>query len=300
MEHIQNATIAGGVAIGAVCNFLQNPWGAMVTGVVAGTVSTYGFSFLSPVLKRNGLTDTCGIVNLHLMPGLIGGAASAIAAGTINIINMNNAPFDPANYPLGSNFITRSPLVQGGFQFAATAISFFLAIFCGVIVGFLIRLPFASPMTDSFYEDAGAWNVPFDEETDTELRDDVVQQIEAAKYEIYQQLIREIAAAGVAVKPTLVQPVAVPMPAELRSRPLFSANERFLEGSVRGGRRPGDGSVKGGSHYEGSVHNPAKVNNKVIAAMQLNRVGGSVIAPPAPTASGDIVNAINQNRAGWP
>jgi ammonium transporter Rh len=51
MEHIQNATIAGGVAIGAVCNMLLNPWGAMLTGTVAGIVCTYGFTFFTPRLK---------------------------------------------------------------------------------------------------------------------------------------------------------------------------------------------------------------------------------------------------------
>ena len=36
----QNSTLAGGVAIGAVCNMLNNPWGAMLTGCFAGTIST--------------------------------------------------------------------------------------------------------------------------------------------------------------------------------------------------------------------------------------------------------------------
>jgi hypothetical protein len=40
---------------------LLNPGLALLTGVCAGAVSTYCFSFLSPMLKRRGLTDACGI-----------------------------------------------------------------------------------------------------------------------------------------------------------------------------------------------------------------------------------------------
>jgi len=68
---IQNATLAGGVSIGATAN-LVGPFGAVVVGGLAGLLSTWGFvkaPFLADV-------DTCGINNLHGMPGLFGGLVS--------------------------------------------------------------------------------------------------------------------------------------------------------------------------------------------------------------------------------
>jgi ammonium transporter Rh len=70
---IQNATLAGGVSIGAVAN-LVGPFGAMVIGALAGLLSTWGFC-KSPLF---GNLDTCGINNLHGMPGLLGGLLSAM------------------------------------------------------------------------------------------------------------------------------------------------------------------------------------------------------------------------------
>lgn len=68
---IQNATLAGGVSIGATAN-LVGPFGALVVGATAGALSTWGFvkgPFFSDV-------DTCGINNLHGMPGVLGGLVS--------------------------------------------------------------------------------------------------------------------------------------------------------------------------------------------------------------------------------
>eukprot|EP00930_Biecheleria_cincta_P097407 TRINITY_DN8911_c0_g1_i2.p1 TRINITY_DN8911_c0_g1~~TRINITY_DN8911_c0_g1_i2.p1 ORF type:complete len:422 (+),score=83.41 TRINITY_DN8911_c0_g1_i2:47-1267(+) len=70
---IQNATLAGGVSIGATAN-LVGPFGAMVVGILAGALSTFGF-IKSPAF---GAVDTCGIHNLHGMPGLLGGAFSVL------------------------------------------------------------------------------------------------------------------------------------------------------------------------------------------------------------------------------
>lgn len=59
---MQNATLAGGVAIGSACNMLLHPWGAMLTGIASGAVSAYGFTYLVPFFKKRNLTDFCGIM----------------------------------------------------------------------------------------------------------------------------------------------------------------------------------------------------------------------------------------------
>lgn len=70
---IANASLAGGVAIGATCNLL-GPLGAFVVGLLAGTLSVVGFTIIQPRLQAKfKAVDTCGVHNLHGMPGLLGG-----------------------------------------------------------------------------------------------------------------------------------------------------------------------------------------------------------------------------------
>ncbi len=67
-----NAALAGGVAIGSTCNIVS-PTGAFGIGLLAGTVSVIGYVFIQPALEtRIKLIDTCGVHNLHGMPGLLG------------------------------------------------------------------------------------------------------------------------------------------------------------------------------------------------------------------------------------
>jgi ammonium transporter Rh len=161
MEHIQNATLAGGVAIGACCDMLLNPGAAAAVGAVAGVVSTYGFSYATPALKRAGLTDTCGIFNLHFLPGVLGGVASAIAAaGMAPSAGGWSAAAIKANFHGRGE---RSALVQGGFQMAMVVISAAWGAGAGAAVAWGVRgHSVVEPMADSFYEDAGLWNVPAD------------------------------------------------------------------------------------------------------------------------------------------
>jgi len=75
---IQNATLAGGVSIGAVANLNISPFGAVFIGCIAGALSTFGFCRMQSMLEEKiALHDSCGIHNLHGMPSVLGGLLSA-------------------------------------------------------------------------------------------------------------------------------------------------------------------------------------------------------------------------------
>jgi ammonium transporter Rh len=79
MDDILNATLAGGVAVGSASGLLYSPAFALSIGIIAGIISTFGFKYLTPILEHKiGLFDTCGINNLHGIPGVLGGLFSAI------------------------------------------------------------------------------------------------------------------------------------------------------------------------------------------------------------------------------
>ena len=81
---IANATLAGGVAIGATCDQVSMPV-AFLIGAVAGLASTFGFAVVQAGLqKRLRLVDTCGVSNLHGIPGLLGGLAALVFVSGID------------------------------------------------------------------------------------------------------------------------------------------------------------------------------------------------------------------------
>jgi ammonium transporter Rh len=81
---IANASLAGGVAIGSVCN-TATPTEAIIIGLVAGAISTIGFAVIQDKLQKGlKLIDTCGVSNLHGIPGLLGGLAALVVIPNIN------------------------------------------------------------------------------------------------------------------------------------------------------------------------------------------------------------------------
>ncbi len=89
---IANASLAGGVAIGATCNLVSAPV-AFLIGLLAGALCVVGYTVIQPKLQKLlKMVDTCGVHNLHGMPGLLGGiiaifvvpeAAKAQVAGIV-------------------------------------------------------------------------------------------------------------------------------------------------------------------------------------------------------------------------
>uniref|UniRef100_A0A8D0GF21 Rh family B glycoprotein n=1 Tax=Sphenodon punctatus TaxID=8508 RepID=A0A8D0GF21_SPHPU len=82
MVHIQNAALAGGVVVGTSAEMMLTPFGAMIAGFLAGTISTLGFKFITPILdSKLKIQDTCGVHNLHGLPGVLGALLGALVAG---------------------------------------------------------------------------------------------------------------------------------------------------------------------------------------------------------------------------
>lgn len=75
---IANAALAGGVAIGATCDHATH-FEAMVIGLIAGVISTVGFALLQKKQEKfHKIIDTCGVSNLHGIPGIFGGLAAIV------------------------------------------------------------------------------------------------------------------------------------------------------------------------------------------------------------------------------
>ena len=82
---IANAALAGGVAIGATCDYATH-FEAMIIGLIAGAISTIGFAiFQEKQEKFHKIIDTCGVSNLHGIPGLFGGLAAIVVVEGIDV-----------------------------------------------------------------------------------------------------------------------------------------------------------------------------------------------------------------------
>ncbi|XP_053140131.1 ammonium transporter Rh type A isoform X2 [Hemicordylus capensis] len=140
MIHIQNATLAGGVAVGSCADLEILPCGAMLIGSIAGIISVVGFKYLTPFLaSRMNIQDTCGVHNLHGLPGVLGGIGSIIAAALLKNL-------------------------QPAIQAAALGCTLAIAMVGGAVTGLILKLPFlGQPPDQNCYDDTVYWEVPTEE-----------------------------------------------------------------------------------------------------------------------------------------
>ncbi len=96
----QNSTLAGGVVMGVAAHLDLQPAGAMGAGFMAGTLSVIGFQYVSPILSNVlHIQDTCGVHNLHGMPGLLSALVGILATARL----ANDQPAANASFPQHSD-----------------------------------------------------------------------------------------------------------------------------------------------------------------------------------------------------
>ncbi|NWJ01995.1 RHAG protein, partial [Crypturellus undulatus] len=133
MVLIQNATLAGGVAIGTCADMSIYPFAAMCVGSFAAIVSVLGFKFLTPFMaSKLHIQDTCGVHNLHGLPGILGAFAGIIATSVRNETRQAAA--------LGSTIV--------------------IAVAGGLLTGHILKLPFLGQASDeNCFDDSVYWEV---------------------------------------------------------------------------------------------------------------------------------------------
>ena len=170
VEHLQNAVLAGGVAVGAVADLLLGPHLALALGLLAGAAAVAGLQFtpawIARVLRAHDrhrqqgehrsvtvppwlagwmvgwlvvatlTAASCGAHALHGVPGLLGGLASAALAATVT----------PEQYGQDWEALFpavaagRSPGQQAAAQLAALLLTLGLALAGGLLTGLLMRV----------------------------------------------------------------------------------------------------------------------------------------------------------------
>jgi ammonium transporter Rh len=177
MEVVLNATLAGGVSIGSSSDLVVTGAIAMAIGGFAGIVSAIGFLWLGGKLQEKiGLYDTCGIHNLHGMPGVLGGligvfsaafSGSAFEEGSAEQFNAFPA-MAPSNGEPG-----RTAGEQGTAQFLALIITLAISMFGGALSGF-IASKVGSLEDDAIFDDqAHFMHVPSDYNVDEYVQEAV-------------------------------------------------------------------------------------------------------------------------------
>lgn len=155
MEDALNATLAGGVMIGTSCDLFTNVSGAMTVGFAAGILSAIGFNKLTEILNdKLGIHDTCGVNNLHGLPGIIAGIIGAICTA-----NASQSVYGNSLYSMFSEMEKgRTAREQMGYQFAALFSSFSISLVSGILTGLIIRCKaFNSLTVDQCFDDALFW-----------------------------------------------------------------------------------------------------------------------------------------------
>jgi ammonium transporter Rh len=157
---IQNATLAGGVAIGCLADLHINPGCALLVGAFCGFLSTWGYNFLQPYLcESHGLHDTCGINNLHGMPSIAGALISVFVAG----IASDHAQESSYHYKQGRQAVA---------QFAGLLLTLVYAIVTGLATGALMKTVGPPEGVDiKKFQDACWWEISAEEEPASDKKD---------------------------------------------------------------------------------------------------------------------------------
>jgi len=155
MVHIQNSSLAGGVAVGSSSDLVISPYGAIIIGLCSGFISVTGYVHLTPKLNKFGIYDVCGVNNLHGMPGIMGAIGGAISAASAT--SKEYGDHIEAIFPAREGG-ARSASEQGWYQAATLGVTLLMALGGGACTGLIVQA--ATDRKRHLFEDKDTWELP--------------------------------------------------------------------------------------------------------------------------------------------
>lgn len=195
-EQVLNATLAGGVSMGANADMLVNPFIPLIVGFCAGVISTVGFQFFPNfVYKYLKLHDTCGVIYLHLIPGILGGLISGLVAGVTD--ESSFGPDITSVFSMMGEGKSRGHSKQGGIQIATLFTSLAIGALSGAATGGILRIPFIWGPPKVFYHDKAFFDIhggdhnpninDIDDESDKETPKEEEKKVEKQEKKVKKQ-----------------------------------------------------------------------------------------------------------------
>lgn len=144
MVHIRNASLAGGIALSSSAYLIKDPWIAMTIGFLAALIATLGYRFAKPFFQSLlQIHDTCGVLCLFGLPGLLGAFARIILITVDNLTQLHT---------LGENTIT---------EFASVCMTVATSLTAGLLTGFILKCRlWKAPQIWKYFDDQAYWEFP--------------------------------------------------------------------------------------------------------------------------------------------
>ncbi|XP_074785176.1 ammonium transporter Rh type B isoform X1 [Athene noctua] len=160
MVQLQDATLASVAMMGMAGEMLVTPFGALIAGFLAGLIPPLGFRFFTPVLRsRLKIQDTCGVQNVHGLPGILGSLLGTLLAalatadaygGRLELV-----------FPLVAQGSRTAP-DQALCQLSALPVTLLLAALGGCLTGAVLKMKgLRSPPDTRDVADTVLWEGPF-------------------------------------------------------------------------------------------------------------------------------------------
>ena len=158
-EEISYGSISGAIIISGCSTLCLDLWAPIVIGTLGASISVIFLSKVKPYFIKWGLQDTCNIVIIHGIMGLLGGFITPMFISGFNERKNVNTYITIIESFTGKN--KRSFNDQAGIQIGGLVITIFISFIGGIATGYLMKISLCGKLSQ-YFTDAEFF---FEEET---------------------------------------------------------------------------------------------------------------------------------------